>query len=350
MFPLGSAPVNVRHFEPPDATAWDEFVQAHPYGSPFHLMAWKKTIEETYGFLPVYLVASSGDSIRGVLPLFLVRNWLVGSALISSPFAVYGGVLADSPESLKAFGDAVVNMGQSLGVGHVELRNAWPEQSLGFSPVARYVTFTGPIAQGEEAILQSIPRKTRRIVRRSLEQGYSAKIQNDDITVFFNLYSRNLRRLGTPSFPRNYFQALLRNFRHTVDLREVVLGGLPVASVLTFYFRDQVMPYYAGSDERYHDRAPVSFMYFDMMRWGAQRGFQIFDFGRSRIDSGSGSFKSHWGLIERPLPYEILLVKRKSLPNHSPGNPVFRLPIKIWQHTPLPVTKLVGPHLLKLVP
>jgi hypothetical protein len=87
------------------------------------------------------------------------------------------------------------------------------------------------------------------------------------------------------------------------------------------------------------------------MRWGGQRGYRTFDFGRSKIASGgSYDFKAHWGMKERILPYEMLLVKRKSLPNFTPRNPAFRLPIKVMQKLPLPLTRIVGPHLVKLVP
>src|SRR5947209_18322743 len=88
--------VTVRDFREQDRNAWDRFVLDHPDGSPFHLIAWKKSIEQTFGYKAMYLVAAAGDRIRGVLPLFLIENLLTGRILISSPFAVYGGILADS--------------------------------------------------------------------------------------------------------------------------------------------------------------------------------------------------------------------------------------------------------------
>jgi hypothetical protein len=120
---------------------------------------------------------------------------------------------------------------------------------------------------------------------------------------------------------------------------------------MTFYFRDQVMPYYGASDPEFNAAAPNNFMYYDLMRWGGKNGYRVFDFGRSK-KSGSGSydFKAHWGMLERELPYEILLVKRKELPNFSPNNPRFNLAIRIWQHLPLAVTRRLGPYFVRLVP
>jgi lipid II:glycine glycyltransferase (peptidoglycan interpeptide bridge formation enzyme) len=135
------------------------------------------------------------------------------------------------------------------------------------------------------------------------------------------------------------------------DIREYRLEGRLVAAVLSFYFRDQVLPYYGASDPSYNSFSPNNFMYFDLMRRAGSTGFRVFDFGRSKKNqSGSYDFKAHWGMEERPLPYEMILVKRKTLPNFSPANPAYQVPIRIWQHVPLPVTRALGPSLIRLVP
>jgi FemAB-related protein (PEP-CTERM system-associated) len=348
--PVPAAALFIRPFEESDSAAWDRFVLDHPHGSPFHLIAWKKSIERTFGYEPTYLVASSQGRIRGVLPLFLVKNWLMGTVLISSPFAVYGGILADSAETREALCVRARQLGERLRVKHIELRNAWEEQTSGLPRLNRYVTFTQIIGPDEAAILESIPRKTRAAVRKSLKAGLASVQERSNPRVFEDIYSRNLRKLGTPSFPPCHFQALLDNFREMADIREVRLGNTPVSAVFSFYFRDQVLPYYGASDPRYNAAAPNNYMYFDLMRRAGANGSRIFDFGRSKRVKGSYDFKSHWGMVERELPYEVMLIGGKELPNYSPANPVFRLPILCWQRLPLAVTRALGPYLVRFVP
>jgi hypothetical protein len=91
-------------------------------------------------------------------------------------------------------------------------------------------------------------------------------------------------------------------------------------------------------------------MYYELMRWGGQNGYRLFDFGRSKRVKGSYDFKSHWGMAERELPYELILIGRKEMPNYTPVNPIFRLPILCWQRLPLPVARLLGPRLIRFVP
>ncbi|HLH42977.1 MAG TPA: FemAB family XrtA/PEP-CTERM system-associated protein [Bryobacteraceae bacterium] len=335
---------------PADRSAWDRFVSGHPLGSPFHLIAWKESIEQTFGYQPFYLAAKQGEQICGVLPLFLTKGFITGKRLISSPFAVYGGVLADSGRAQALLLERAKQLAADCQVRDLELRNAWEAQCNGLPRIARYVTFTQEIGPDEAKILNAIPRKTRAAVRKSLQQGLVSRREFSCTRAFFNLYSRNLRRLGTPCFPESHFTSLLEKFRGMSDIREIVLNGKVVAAVLSFYFRDQVIPYYGASDPEHNAAQPNNFMYYDLMRWGGQNGYRVFDFGRSKRVKGSYDFKSHWGMVERELPYEVHLMKGDRLPNYSPANPMFRLPILCWQKLPLGLTRKLGPWLIRHVP
>ena len=50
--------------------------------------------------------------------------------------------------------------------------------------------------------------------------------------------------------------------------------GQPLSSVLSFYFRDEVLPYYAGDDEAARDLAANDFKYWELMRRACARGLQ----------------------------------------------------------------------------
>lgn len=333
-----------------ERTAWDSFVRSHPEGSPFHLIAWRDSIRSTFGYKPVYLVAGEPGRITGVLPLFLVKSLLTGATLISTPFAVYGGVLAATDEAREALGNEARRLAEEFRVKFVDFRNQWPGQALGLDAVSRYVTFTAPVGPDEEALLDAIPRKTRAAIRKSLRAGFTTRRQTTDFSAFENLYSRNLRRLGTPAFPQRHFANLVQNFGDEIDIREVLFEGRVVAAVLSFYFRDRVLPYYGASDPALNALAPNNFMYFDHMRWAGSNGYRIYDFGRSKKVSGSFDFKVHWGMEQRDLPYEVLLVKRKTVPNFSPNNPKIQAVARVWRRLPLPITRVLGPQLLRMVP
>jgi FemAB-related protein (PEP-CTERM system-associated) len=340
----------VRELAEDDHRQWDEFVRAHPMGSPFHLIAWKKTIEEVYPYKAVYLAVLDSQRITGVLPLFLVRNLAIGKALISTPFGVYGGILADTPASRNALYVHAKALGAALGVDYIELRNAFAGQCVEPPNVHRYVTFTQELQPDENTLLQSLPKKTRNLVRKALKTPFSIRYGIRDASRLYDVLSRNMRRLGTPCFPQRYFECLLANFGDMVDIREVWLDGSVMAASLNFFYQGQMHTYHAAADTRFNALGPNTFMYYDHLRWAGGNGLRSFDFGRSKKDTGVFEFKRHWNTAMRELPYEIILVRRKSLPNFSPANPRLDIAIRLWRKLPLPLTRLLGPRLVRLFP
>jgi FemAB-related protein (PEP-CTERM system-associated) len=340
----------IRPLMEQDHQGWDTFVLEHPHGSPFHLIAWKKTIEESYGYKPIYLIAKNNHGIKGILPLFLVHNHVIGKVLISSPFAVYGGILADSDDIRNCLYSQVKQLGAELGVDYIELRNAYPEQCVEASNISMYVTFIQETAPNEESLLSSLPKKTRNMVRKALKQPFSMRYGVTDPVCLDRIHSKNMRRLGTPSFPRRYFARLLVNFGNMVDIREVWLNGVAMAVSLNFLFRGQMHTYHAAADARFNELAPNTFMYYDHLRWAGQNSCKVFDFGRSKRGTGTFEFKKHWNTTMRELPYEVILLKRQTLPNFSPSNPRFHMAIKIWQKLPLPLTRMISRFVIRLFP
>jgi FemAB-related protein (PEP-CTERM system-associated) len=341
--------MTVQELDSKHESGWDAYVRSHRWGSPFHLLAWQRVIKESFSFQPLYQLALSEGRIRGVLPLFLVHNPLMGKVLLSSPFAVYGGPLADDREVTGALAERAGQLGYRLGAEYVEFRNRDASQCAGWNPVSRYVNFTQALTPDEQVMLEAIPRKTRYIIRKSFKNSFASRTAANS-TAFQQLYAENLQRLGTPCFPSHYFESLARHFGSEMDVTEVVQGNRVVAAVLTLYFGGCVYPYYGAADNRLQHAAPSSFLYFDQMRRCAQQGYTDYDFGRSKRDSGSYHFKAHWGMRETSLPYEIQLIRRKQLPNFSPQNPRFHLAIRIWQMLPSRLARWLGPRLVKLVP
>jgi len=343
---LAPAPqLEVRRRLPADDAAWDQFARAHPDGTFFHLSAWAGVIERAFGHRSHYLLARRGVSIEGVLPLVNVKSLLFGNALISIPFGVYGGVIAASAAASRALIEAACALARDLGVGYLELRNRepsdldWPSRDL-------YATFRKSLAPTEEANLLAIPRKQRAMVRKGIEAGLTAEIDGGTERLYA-AYSESVRNLGTPVFGQRYFRELRRAFGDDCEVLTVLRQGEAVASVMNFYFRDEVLPYYGGGTAAARDCKANDFMYWEVMRRACSRGLRIFDYGRSKCDTGSFAFKEHWGFAPAPLHYQYYLVRTRELPNVSPNNPKYRMLIRAWRHLPLPISRAVGPLLAR---
>ncbi|MDR3453996.1 MAG: FemAB family PEP-CTERM system-associated protein [Rhodoferax sp.] len=341
--------LTVKRLEPQDpatAAQWDAFVTACPEATFFHRAGWQNIVRDIFDHDTFFLYAEADGQIQGVLPLGHVNSWLFGNSLTSLPFAVYGGVAAHSPQAAAALELEAQKIAKHLGVAHLELRNVnprhtdWPTQDL-------YVTFRKEILASEEANLLAIPRKQRAMVRKGIKNGLVSEIDNG-ADRFFALYADNVLRHGTPAMSKRYFKALLGEFGADCEVLTVVApDGRPLSSVLSFYFRDEVLPYYAGDDESARDLAANDFKYWELMRRSCERGLKVFDYGRSKRGTGSYAFKKNWGFEPRPLHYEYCLYKRDAIPQNNPSNAKYRLLITVWRRMPIGLANWLGPFVVR---
>jgi FemAB-related protein (PEP-CTERM system-associated) len=340
-----SAAVRVAGLVPQACAAWDAFVSVAPEATFFHRAGWAQVIERAFGHRAHYLYAEEQGRITGVLPLVELRSLLFGHALVSTPFCVYGGVAATSAAARAALTEAACALARELGVHYLELRHRtaqnphWPTKGL-------YVTFRRPIEGDDERNFAAIPRKQRAMVRKGIDAGLVAE-PDTGVDRLHACYAESVRNLGTPVFARRYLETLREVFGPDCEVLVVRHAGTPVAAVMSFYFRDEVLPYYGGGSERARELKANDFMYWEVMRRAAARGARLYDYGRSKVDTGSYSFKKHWGFEPQPLHYEYHLVKARSMPDLSPKNPKYRVFIAGWKRLPLPVAARVGPWLAR---
>lgn len=339
--------IKVRDYEPGDREAWDAFVTDCPQATFCHRAGWHEVLQRVFGHEPHFLLAEREGRIEGVLPLARVRSLLFGNALVSLPFCVYGGIAAASDEAAFALDQSAQERAAELGVDHLEYRHLhgprhdddWPVKDL-------YVTFRKEIAADVDANMQAIPRKQRRMVRQGIKAGLHSVFELDTDS-FFDIYARNVHRLGTPVFPRRYFAILNDVFGNDCRLLMVYRGLEPVAGVLTFYFRDEVLPYYGAGLPVARQVAGYDFLYWELMRRACEDGYRVFDFGRSKKGTGSYSFKKNWGFEPTQLHYEFQLHRGKRVPDNNPLNPKYQRMIRVWQRLPLPLANWLGPHVVR---
>src|SRR5262249_16836888 len=315
----------------------------------FHLIPWQRMIRDTFGHEPLHLVASdSAGEVNGVLPLFLVRSCIFGRLLVSTPLAAYGGILAESEEVSRALFQRAHDLAKKLKVRFVELRhfrNSFPRDSLLRKDL--YVTFRTELKEDPQLNMLAIPRKTRAEIREGIRNDLEFRVDGIGPSEFFDVYSRSVRELGTPVFPKRLFVNGLKQFGPNCKIFSVHWKGQLASVVWTLFYKDEVVPYFGGSIRQYNRLAVNNFMYWMLIKYGCENGYKIFDFGRSKKGTGSFDFKRRWGMTMIELSYQYALVGQQSMPDTSPLNPKFSMGIQIWRRLPLPVTQLIGPMVSK---
>jgi FemAB-related protein (PEP-CTERM system-associated) len=333
-----------------ETKAWDRYAASHPQATFFHQSAWREILREAFGHRPHFLYAEQDGAIAGILPLAESKSFLFGHSLISLPFCVYGGPLAESPDIAAALVEAAIDLRKKLHVPALELRflgdpplgiseNLLPKQGL-------YATFRRAISADHEENLKNIPRKQRAMVRKGIDRGLTSRADRN-VDLAHRIYAESVRNLGTPVFSRRYFRLLAQHFGEALDVTAISEEGTALAAVINFYWRDEVLPYYGGGTAAARQTYANDFMYWEVMRRAADRGARLFDFGRSKTGTGAFAFKKNWGFTPTPLTYYFSLQEGEKMPEVNPLNPKYRLMIAAWKRLPLPLTNLLGPYLVR---
>ncbi len=330
---------------------WRTYVDNHADATVFHGLAWLDAVHASFPHRPHYLMVVSSGRVTGVLPLFEVRSMLGGTLLISVPYAVYGGALVDEQASAIALLDAVRRLADRRGARMVDLRSRTALWSQ-VEHVERYVTFVKQLPECSGDVLKTLPRKARAEARRARERfKLGVRFESADIDVVWALYSRSMRRLGSPNVPRRFFHELIAAMPRHHIVSVITHEGRPVAGLLSFIHRDTVMPYYVGADDSARSFGANNYVYATLMEHAVDHGWRTFDFGRSRVDNqGSYDFKKNQGFEPQPLGYQMYVPAGKAAPNLTPGNPRFRMAQAIWRRLPLPVTRPLGAWLSASIP
>lgn len=328
-----------------NAILWNDFVDSCENATFFHKAEWQLVLNRSFPHETFFLYSEHDGRIDGVLPMAWVKSRLFGQSLVSLPFTVYGGIASESHIAKQALETAAQRLAIDLGVDFLEFRNIdvcnaqWASQSL-------YYTFRKEICGDDASNLAAIPRKQRAMIRKGIAANLTSVVDRD-VSSFYRLYADNLHRHGTPPLPKVFFDTAMLLFGDRAEILTVTdSAGTSLSAVLSFYFRNEILPYYAGDIRLARDCAANDFKYWELMRRAVSKEISIFDFGRSKEGAGSFNFKKNWGFVPQPLHYEYCLYSRDIVPQNNPSNKKFDILIRTWRRLPLPFVNKIGRYVV----
>jgi FemAB-related protein (PEP-CTERM system-associated) len=332
-----------------DAAAWDRYVSGHANGTVFHSCIWLDILNRSYAKPFHHLAVKENGQIQGLVSLYTVRSLSGKKSLCSLPHTAYGGMLTNSVDVARQLQEASLTLARQEGADMVQLRNTSPS-GLGLPTSDLYVQFSKPLPETEAACLESIPRKSRATVRKAMQNHGLTFEVNRDVDLLWHLHAVNLRKLGTPVFPKSFFRTIMEVMGERADILFVKHQGKPVAGVMNFYFRDVCNPYFSGSLPESNATGANNYMYYALMCHALKQGYKQFDFGKSRKGSGSYNFKSNMGFEPKDLAFEYIFLNGGIIPNFNPSNPKLAVFLKLWGMQPLWTSKIIGPILNRFLP
>ena len=333
-----------------DASAWDEYVSAHESNPYYHAWKWRGAICNTFGHQAYYLAATTDGSICGVLPLFHIRSTLFGGSLVSIPFFSSGGVLADNAAARDLLLAKAADLGRQLGVRHIELRQG-DSLSTGWAVRASKVSMRIELPSELEALWRSLSSGMRNKIRNGQKHGFRAVWGGaEQLGPFYSLFAVNMRHLGTPVYPRSWFENLARAGGDSFRILTLFDGDQAVASAfLMAHGTTLELPWSASLPEA-RKKYTHLMLYWTFLEWAIEQRFHEMDLGRCTPGGGTYEFKRHWGCREQPMQWYYWVPQGGGLPDRNPESPKFKWAVKVWKRLPLPIANGIGPLIARSLP
>lgn len=331
-----------------DRDAWNAYVESTPAAEVYHRYEWRELLSEVFKHRCHYLMArDSAGSVVGVLPASEISSLLFGHFFVSIPYFNYGGALADSDAARHGLIEAVSGLARERGASHVELRH---RGTLALDMPARTekISMKLRLPATADELWDGFPSKLRSQIRRPQKAGAACAVGGLELLDdFFVVFSRNMRDLGTPVFPRSMFRKILELFPSRARVFVVTLEGRAAAAGFTIGYRDTLEIPFASSLREYSREAVNMLLYWSVLQHAVAEGYAVFDFGRTTTGSGPHRFKKQWGAEPEPLAWHYWLREGGDVPQLNPANPKFRLATQVWSKLPVGLTTFLGPKLVR---
>ena len=341
----------ITELEEKDRPAWDTYVRESAHGLPWHLSGWRDVMTKTYGYETHYLMATDDGRVVGVLPLFFVRSFLVGSSATTMP----GGLCADDVEvatALIAQGRESAWQAKVKQLVLQDTRQVWPGDLHTTSSHVHWVVDAG---EGADAIWKQLGRETRRLVRVARQKGLTAEIGTGErVGYFYYVLSHFLHKAGAPAFGRSLLEHVAETFSGEFSIAVVYKEKQPFGAYFQLLMGNTVYGIWGATLHKYLKLGATYLAYWEILHHTAINGYRFWDLGRSPAGSGPSKFKGQWGGVSSPIYQQVAGVG-----NYQPTDSIagrvqtenkFQRFMQVWSKLPFPVVQFLGPRLRRHVP
>jgi FemAB-related protein (PEP-CTERM system-associated) len=333
-----------------ETNQWDQYVFETPAASLYHLSGWKRVVEKTFGHSTFYLYALQDHHIVGILPLAYLKSVLFGKMFVSLPYFNYGGIVAESEEIQQCLLNEAITIAQREKADHIELRHT-ENFDLGLPVKSSKVLMILELPETSEELWARFKSKLRSQIRRPEKEGFTVKFGHlDELSNFYQLFAYKMRDHGTPVYTKHLFENILIEFPENARICTVYDGKTPISTGFIIGFKTLLQIPWAASLRSYDRFGTNMWLYWNILRFACEQGYQYFDFGRSTPHEGTYKFKEQWGSYPIQCYWHYWLANGDELPEVNPQNPKYQFAISVWQKLPIAVTKWLGPPIVKFIP
>lgn len=289
----------------------NSLIEISKYKTIFHHPAWFSVLMKSYGF-EVKIVGSLQSSdfgyqsllhsfqypLKGGIPFVVKKN-----KYISLPFSDYVNLVNSKDENDIIITEIIKNNPKIK----IEIRDKY--EGNGFDNKLVGYRHILSLLPSEDEIFNSFKKtQVQQPIQKSIRDGLKAEITTDykGVNEFYRLHLLTRKKLGVPIQPKKFFYILHDEIinKGMGYLVQIYFNRSVVSSGIFLGFDKLIIYKFSASHPNYLRYRPNNLMLWTAIQEAKRRGFEIFDFGRTDLETeGLRKFKLGWGTIEEPLYY-----------------------------------------------
>ena len=348
---------------------WNDYCDSNNSSTFFHTLTWKKIIENTYNFKPMYLLCCENGKVMGVAPFFLTESILFGKKIISTPFNFYNGILYDDKKIIKKFIDYLLkcykNTPKNYSIEYIQIKNleVFDNEIINSCRLNEELHYNISFLDLNNVNYTKRLTKNLRTIHRNADKNniyIREAASKKDIQEWHYIMTKTLRdKHNMISQPLKLFyniyeicgdsmklflSCIKKNENEKINdkMTEKIIGG-----TLLFFYKNQAVYAWGASDQAYKEFSPNTILVDYHVNYCMSKKFSTLDFGVTSPEHPSLlKFKESFGCVHKKLPFYYLLLNNNSIP-HLDYHTSFKTLRKPFKYVPIPLINAFSPYITK---
>ncbi len=344
-----------------DEEKWNNFASRHPQVTPYHHFGWKKSIEKAYAHKCYYLIAeNTNKEITGILPTVSITPPFISGKLCALPFCDLGASLTIDEAIEQQLIDKAKDLALQYKLPVFEYRASqkYSTNEGIIEPLskAHKVRMLLELPESSEALLAGFKTKLRSQIKKAVKNGLTVELgqSNRLIDEFYDVFSYNMKALGSPTHSKNWFSEIKNNYNKDMIISIIKHEGLAIGAGIVLFKGSMATIPWASTKREFNRLSPNMLLYWSLLKHSADNGYKTFDFGRSSYGEGTFKFKQQWGA--KPVLLKWKTFKNGEQEDPSKTNTSISRKSKtrplveaIWKKLPLTLTIAIGSKIRKYI-
>lgn len=324
--------------------AWQEYVYNNPFSVPGQCYDWIDILNKHYKLKFYPFAVFNGKRIVGILPLYEINN-----LLISSPYAVNGGILADNIEIEKILLDEAIEFSKKQNINKFLLRQYKKRIAGELYIDENYYNKELDLTQKTDDIFKGFDEKNKSILSDNDLNSYQLEMCSTDIDTFYKILFNFHQKSGLPCVSKKWVIDLCKlNIYDIAILKKA--NKIVAATMIKRFVKAVSFPLSCSINLNKVSMANMHVLYWMLIKRFKDMGFTIFHSGRIPRTNDTYVYRLGWGGKEYEYPYHYypkISVKTDYSKKRGLKREIFKT---VWRITPKFITRRIGTKIVSKFP